>query len=68
MSDNIPKLKREAERCTAYLIGKRVTVVRRYSKKGLLVEFSDGTRLYADAMPSGELELSIEGSRLRNMK
>ena len=68
MSSNIPKLSREADRCTAYLMGKRVAGVRRYSKQGLLVEFGDGTRLYADVLPTGELDISIEGSKLLNMK
>lgn len=51
----------EAQRATAILIGKIVKHVRRWSEHEVMIEFSDGARLYADAQgaASTKLELSI---------
>ena len=42
-------LAREAERATELLGGLTVRVVKRHRPEEVMVEFSDGTRLYVDA-------------------
>lgn len=53
------RLREETRRATRMLLGKVVRRVVRHRKKEVLVEFSDGTRLYVDWQPTEELELSI---------
>jgi len=53
-------LKQESERATEMLKGKVVARVMRHRKKGVGVEFTDGTRLFVDAHQD-EVELSITG-------
>jgi hypothetical protein len=51
-------LEEEAERATALLCGKVVKRVLRHREGEILVEFEDGSRLFADS--TTELQLSIE--------
>ena len=53
-------LQQESERATELLKGKAVDKVKRHKQTELLVEFTDGTRLFVDAHQD-ELELSITG-------
>ena len=52
-------LAREAEKATELLGGLTVRVVKRHRPSELLIEFTDGTRLFVNA--EGEVELSITG-------
>jgi hypothetical protein len=54
-------LEEEGQRATAMLAGKVVRCVRRLRAQELLVEFTDGTRLFVDGGSPGTLELSITG-------
>jgi hypothetical protein len=54
-------LKSEAERATRLLQGKAVSKVRRHHPAEVLIEFSDGTRLFVDKTNDG-VELSITGA------
>ena len=56
----MPNLDGEAKRASDLLAGKCVRLVRRHRPGELLVEFTDGTRLFVDAS-RGELELSVTG-------
>ena len=56
-SDN---LENEAERASELLKGKVVANVWRHKANELMVQFTDGTRLFVDMRQSG-LELSITG-------
>jgi hypothetical protein len=53
-------LSSESRRATDALAGKSVSHVDRHRESEVLVEFTDGTRLFIDA-PSAPLELSITG-------
>ncbi len=53
-------LNSEAEKATKMLQGKTVSKILRYQKAEVLIEFSDGSRLYVDKSDNG-LELSITG-------
>ncbi|HXH69968.1 MAG TPA: hypothetical protein VNI60_06420 [Pyrinomonadaceae bacterium] len=55
---NLPK---ETQRATKMLKGKTVDSVKNFRKKEVLIEFTDGTRLFVDWQES-ELEISIEGN------
>ncbi len=55
---NLPK---ETQRATRMLKGKTVNSVKNFRKKEVLIEFTDGTRLFVDWQES-ELEISIEGN------
>jgi hypothetical protein len=55
---NLPK---ETQRATRMLKGKTVNSVKNFRKKEILIEFTDGTRLFVDWQES-ELEISIEGN------
>ncbi|MCC0011752.1 MAG: hypothetical protein H6920_11470 [Sphingomonadaceae bacterium] len=52
----------EEARATSLLAGRVLERVRRYRPNEVLIEFSDGTRLFVDA--SIQLELSIHGGRI----
>lgn len=56
--NNGQKLKAEGLRASRMLKGKIVKVVRRHRSAEVLVEFTDGTRLFVDAK-GDEIELSI---------
>ena len=60
MSEKAMNLQQESERATALLKGKAVDRVKRHKQAELLVEFTDGTRLFVDARQD-ELEISITG-------
>lgn len=53
-------LNSEAEKATKMLQGKTVSKILRYQKAEVLIEFSDGSRLFVDKSDEG-LELSITG-------
>lgn len=53
-------LEAEAAHATELLAGKTVKVVRRTNERVVLVEFSDGTRLFVDSKTA--VELSIIGT------
>jgi len=53
-------LKREAVSVTKLLRGKSVKVVRRPRTSEILIEFTDGTRLFADAKT--KVEISVTGT------
>lgn len=53
-------LEEEAKRATEMLEGKVVARVTRHRPQEVLVEFTDGTRLFVDHQPS-DLDLSITG-------
>lgn len=55
---NLPK---ETQRATRMLKRKTVNSVKNFRKKEVLIEFTDGTRLFVDWQES-ELEISIEGN------
>jgi hypothetical protein len=58
-------LEHESKRATEMLAGKIVAKVYRHRPKELLIEFTDGTRLFVD----GEgLELSITDSNLSTLQ
>ncbi len=61
--DKVPAmtLEQESERATELLAGKTVKFVKRHRVGEVLVEFTDGTRLFVDAHVR-EIELSIQGS------
>lgn len=52
-------LDRDGERATEMLKGKSVKRIARHTPAEVLIEFTDGTRLFVDA--TGALELSITG-------
>lgn len=54
-------LKQETDLATEMLSGKSVKSVKRHRPGEVLIEFTDGTRLFIDAK-TAELELSITGS------
>ncbi len=54
-------LKQESDRATKMLLGKSVKSVKRHRPGEVLIEFTDGTRLFIDAKAAA-LELSIGGS------
>lgn len=56
-------LESEAAHATALLAGKVVRTVWRHRTGEVGIEFTDGTRLFVDAQPGGEVELSITGGR-----
>ena len=57
-SSNDEKLRAEGRRASRMLKGKIVKDVRRHRSGEVLVEFTDGTRLFIDAK-GDEIELSI---------
>jgi hypothetical protein len=54
------ELEQEAERLEQLIAGKTVRLVRRFRPAEILIEFTDGTRLYVHA-PSDPIECSITG-------
>jgi len=52
-------LDEEALLATGLLAGRTVRVVRRHGANELLVEFTDGTRLFVDGKADSSIELSI---------
>jgi hypothetical protein len=52
-------LAQEAARAQRLLSGKRVAQVRRHRASEIILEFSDGTRLFIDGRDKAEIELSI---------
>lgn len=56
-------LKKESLRATELTKGKVISVVRRYRKKEVMVEFTDGSRLFVDHLPD-RLDLSITEGRM----
>jgi hypothetical protein len=60
MTSSAPHLPQEAAAATNALAGKVVARVERHRVSEILVEFTDGTRLFVDATVEG-LELSITG-------
>ncbi|RYF17986.1 MAG: hypothetical protein EOO30_05425 [Comamonadaceae bacterium] len=60
MTFSSQQLSQEAAAATAALAGKIVVRLERHRESELLVEFSDGTRLFIDGTAS-HLELSITG-------
>ncbi|MGZ8271864.1 MAG: hypothetical protein ACXW1T_11585 [Methylophilus sp.] len=60
MTDSISKLEQEATRATKLLKGKVVAAVIRHQNSEVLIQFTDGTRLFVDKNPLG-VELSITG-------
>ena len=61
MMKEMTDLNAEAERATELLRGKVVARVERHREAEVMVEFTDGTRLYIDRSDSG-VELSITGA------
>jgi hypothetical protein len=59
---NPPDLKNEGLRATELLRGKVVRVVWRHRANEIGLEFDDGTRLFVDVAPNGELDVSITGA------
>lgn len=61
MVEGVPAmdLDQEGERATEMLKGKSVKRITRHRPAEVLIEFTDGTRLFVDA--KGALELSITG-------
>jgi hypothetical protein len=58
-------LDQEAAEATRLLTGKIVRLVQRSRANEVMIEFTDGTRFYADA-PSQPVELSVtEGNQTR---
>ena len=53
------ELKAETDRASEMLKGKIVAKVVRHRRSELLIEFTDGLRLFIDAQPHNNLELSI---------
>lgn len=62
MTSPAPDLPQEAAAATNALAGKVVARVERHRASKILVEFTDGTRLFIDGTVEG-LELSITGGR-----
>jgi hypothetical protein len=60
MGDGAMKLEEEAAAVTRLLAGKVVRIIRRHRDAELLVEFTDGARLFIDGKLDG-LELSVTG-------
>jgi hypothetical protein len=60
IAKTMEELDAEASKATEMLRGKTVKVIRRHRPEEILIEFTDGTRLYVDRAPEG-LELSIGG-------
>jgi len=55
-------LEEEAKRATEMLSGKTISLIHRHRSGEVLIEFTDGTRLFVDRSETG-LELSITGER-----
>jgi hypothetical protein len=53
-------LAQEERRLSELLAGKIVKIVKRHRNTELLLEFTDGTRLYVDC-PEAKLEMSVTG-------
>jgi hypothetical protein len=53
-------LEDESERATGMLAGKVVAFIKRHRASEVLIEFTDGSRLYVDKSEDG-IELSITG-------
>jgi hypothetical protein len=51
----------ESERATELLAGKSVSRVVR-GERHVMLEFADGSRLFADITPTNQLELSVTGT------
>ena len=58
MPTSLEHLDRESAKATTVLAGKVVVRVVRHRESEVLIEFTDGTRLFADAAGGG-LELSV---------
>jgi hypothetical protein len=58
MPASLDHLARESSETTTALAGKVVARIVRYRQSEVLIEFTDGTRLFADA-PNAALELSV---------
>jgi hypothetical protein len=55
---NSTDLNREAAEIALFIVGKRVSTVRRHRIGEIIIEFEDGTRLFVDRTPDG-VEFSI---------
>ena len=51
----------KAKRATNLLRGKIVLAMRRYRESEVLIEFTDGTRLYVHAPRDSSLDLTVRG-------
>jgi len=60
MPDAVEHLAQEAAAATQALAGKVVARVERYRNSEMLIEFTDGTRLFVDGTADG-VELSVTG-------
>jgi hypothetical protein len=56
------RLTEEANSLTQLLVGKVVGIVRRHRSAEVLIEFTDGTRLFVDRTDDG-LEFSVTGGQ-----
>ncbi len=54
-------LEKEASQATQMLAGKTIAFIRRHKFTEVLIEFTDGSRLFVDSSENG-VELSITGS------
>lgn len=54
-------LDEESARASSLLIGKRVTRVVRHRDREVMIEFEDGSRLYADSETPLELSVTLPG-------
>lgn len=61
------ELEAEGEKATSLLAGRVVNVVRCHSENEVLVEFTDGARLFVDKKGKS-LEISITGATSRDAK
>jgi hypothetical protein len=60
--NDVTKLAEEAERASEMLHGKVVARVIRHRPAEVILEFTDGTRVFVDSA-SGVLELSVTGGK-----
>lgn len=61
MSDSKLKLEQEAIQASLMLKGKVVAAIIRHRESEVLIQFTDGTRLFVDQIQTG-IELSITGA------
>lgn len=58
-----PTLEREAKAIEELLAGKVLTGVIRHRSNEVVLQFSDGTRLFVNAQIQGSLDFSVTGGR-----
>ncbi|WP_144780341.1 hypothetical protein [Marinobacter maritimus] len=61
-----PTLEREAKAIEELLIGKVLTGVIRHQSSEVVLQFSDGTRLFVNGEVQGSLDFSVTGGRHEN--